>query len=513
MTRTSPIPRLLLAVFAAALLVPATARAATVTVAWDPNPPEENVTGYVVCYATTSRFDEAFTGYSEVDAGDVTEFSLTLPDDGATYYIAVVAYNASGLRSDYSDEVSAGPAEPQEYQVTASAGPNGAIDPSGTTTVSAGDSLSFTITPDPGYEIQDVRVDGASVGAVASYTLSAVSEDHTVTASFAAEDADDNGLPDAWELAYFGTTAVDPDADPDGDLVTNLDEYRNGSDPTVADLDPSLTPAVWEPVSGGTVATRYPVLSVYNPVHGPERTVSYEFQVATDPGMTGLVLSRDGVAEGELATAWALTDALDDGTRYYWRARAYDGAVPSPWTPVCTFYVDTTAPETSSIVDVFEVVSADETAEVEGAGGTVGVRVELPAGALPYDFTLVVGSVDNPPAPAAGTRLLGKVYEFGPHGASFSQEATVLLPYSEDQLAEGGVTDPSELGVFTYNTDTLAWEPVPVAAVDYGAQRLVCRVTHFSLYAVGAVADDGSGDTPAASKAGGGGGCFIQSLW
>jgi hypothetical protein len=44
-------------------------------------------------------------------------------------------------------------------------------------------------------------------------------------------DSDHNGLPDAWEMQYFGHIGVDPNADPDGDGLTNLQEYSAGSNP------------------------------------------------------------------------------------------------------------------------------------------------------------------------------------------------------------------------------------------------------------------------------------------
>jgi len=47
--------------------------------------------------------------------------------------------------------------------------------------------------------------------------------------------ADDNGLPDAWELAYFSTAGQDPNADPDGDRLNNFQEYLAGTNPTVSD--------------------------------------------------------------------------------------------------------------------------------------------------------------------------------------------------------------------------------------------------------------------------------------
>ena len=72
----------------------------------------------------------------------------------------------------------------RQYTITASAGANGSIDPDGDVVVTAGDDQSFTITPEGGYEVADVLVDGASVGAVTSYTFFNVQADHTIEASF-----------------------------------------------------------------------------------------------------------------------------------------------------------------------------------------------------------------------------------------------------------------------------------------------------------------------------------------
>jgi len=49
--------------------------------------------------------------------------------------------------------------------------------------------------------------------------------------SIALEDLDGNGLPDAWELLFFGQTGVDPFADADGDGVSNQDENKSGTNP------------------------------------------------------------------------------------------------------------------------------------------------------------------------------------------------------------------------------------------------------------------------------------------
>ena len=70
------------------------------------------------------------------------------------------------------------------YTITATAGTGGSISPSGTVTVPHGGSQAFTITPNAGYVIADVLVDGSSVGAVSSYTFTNVTSNHTIHATF-----------------------------------------------------------------------------------------------------------------------------------------------------------------------------------------------------------------------------------------------------------------------------------------------------------------------------------------
>jgi len=71
------------------------------------------------------------------------------------------------------------------YEITATAGANGSISPSGLVRHVYGASQVFTITPNAGYAVSSVLVDGVSVGAVASYTFSNINADHTIAAQFA----------------------------------------------------------------------------------------------------------------------------------------------------------------------------------------------------------------------------------------------------------------------------------------------------------------------------------------
>ena len=70
------------------------------------------------------------------------------------------------------------------YTIKATAGTNGSIAPSGWTSVRDGRDQTFTITPDKGYAVAKVLVDGKSVGAVKSYTFKNVTKDHTIEAIF-----------------------------------------------------------------------------------------------------------------------------------------------------------------------------------------------------------------------------------------------------------------------------------------------------------------------------------------
>ncbi|MCE5213376.1 MAG: beta-propeller fold lactonase family protein [Methanobacterium sp.] len=70
------------------------------------------------------------------------------------------------------------------YTIIATAGTGGTIQPNGNVNVYTGNSQSFTITPNTGYVINDVLVDGVSIGAVPSYTFNDVTNNHTINATF-----------------------------------------------------------------------------------------------------------------------------------------------------------------------------------------------------------------------------------------------------------------------------------------------------------------------------------------
>ncbi len=121
--------------------------------------------------------------------GTNSTFSIT-PNSG--YYISDVRVdNASvGVVSSYTfNNVTANHTISATftlytYTITASAGAGGSISPAGTVTLNYGASQTYTITPNTGYHISDLRVDNVSVGALSSYTLSNVASNHTISATF-----------------------------------------------------------------------------------------------------------------------------------------------------------------------------------------------------------------------------------------------------------------------------------------------------------------------------------------
>jgi hypothetical protein len=72
----------------------------------------------------------------------------------------------------------------RQLALTASAGTGGSISPPGQVLVNYGSDLTFTITPDAGYYLSQLLVDGAPVTPILNYTFSSATTDHTIAATF-----------------------------------------------------------------------------------------------------------------------------------------------------------------------------------------------------------------------------------------------------------------------------------------------------------------------------------------
>ena len=96
------------------------------------------------------------------------------------------------------------------YTIEATAGAGGSISPSGSVSVREGRDQTFTITPDKGYAVSNVKIDGKSIGAVKSYTFENVSRTHTIEVIFvkgtaSARTGDGSDLP-LWSALLLAST-------------------------------------------------------------------------------------------------------------------------------------------------------------------------------------------------------------------------------------------------------------------------------------------------------------------
>ena len=96
------------------------------------------------------------------------------------------------------------------YTIKAIAGTGGSISPSGSISVREGRDQTFTITPDKGYAVSNVKIDGKSIGAVKSYTFENVSRTHTIEVIFvkgtaSASTGDSSNLP-LWSALLLAST-------------------------------------------------------------------------------------------------------------------------------------------------------------------------------------------------------------------------------------------------------------------------------------------------------------------
>ncbi len=95
------------------------------------------------------------------------------------------------------------------YTIKATAGKGGSISYEGKKEVKKGSDITYTITPDKGYKISDVYVNGRSKGDISKYTFKDVDSDNKIEAEFVKEKKDDIPFTDVYETDSFYDAVVD----------------------------------------------------------------------------------------------------------------------------------------------------------------------------------------------------------------------------------------------------------------------------------------------------------------
>lgn len=304
--------------------------AAGVTLQWDPNDPIPD--GYRL-YQRQSGFSYDYS--APVWTGTTTTSLIEGLTPGVTYYFVVRAFEG-GDESGDSNEV----------QYTPAALPVSDVD-------SDGDGWSDALDAFP----QDA--------------LEWLDTDNDGTGNNADEDDDGDGMPDAWEVRY-GLNPLINDAlgDLDGDGVSNLAEYTNGSDPSVCpDNSVPDQPLLSRPRNGAQGIGLTPTLmteAFADPdSDGHARTC---YQISTTSDFSSLVFERTYTQQ---LTSLRIPDlVLDPETVYYWRVRFYDqrnGA--SEWSD--SFQFETLAYAAAGDADgngVIDIQEVDPSTDIDGDG-------------------------------------------------------------------------------------------------------------------------------------------------
>src|SRR5438309_4334244 len=321
-------------------LAPAFSSAAQITLAWDPNT-EPDLAGYTLYYGTSSRSYQ-FSVY----VGNRTSYSLAGLLEGQIYYLAVTAYNLSGIESGFSNEVSKAIPDVTPPTVSMTA-PAAGVTVAGTVTVSANASDNVGVV---GVQF---KLDGVNLEAEVTATPYSVSWNTPL------------GADGAHTL-----TAVARDA--------------AGNTATAAAV-------------GVTVDTTPPVISLVSAfnISSSQATITWATNEASDSQVEYGLTTAYGSAtllNSALITAHAVTlTGLLATTTYHYRVKSRDAAgnlatsVDFTFATLAPPAVSITAPTSGSAVAGTVTVSASATSTL----GIAGVQLKLDGVNLGTELTTV----------------------------------------------------------------------------------------------------------------------------
>ncbi|HCF62969.1 MAG TPA: hypothetical protein DEU93_01340 [Chitinophagaceae bacterium] len=294
---------------------------------------DDNAGTYNITASANAGGSISPNGNVSVSCGDDQTFLITA-DPGFVIFDVLVDGLSNGAISSYTfSDVSTthtivaffSAIGTNDYTITASAGTGGSISPSGTTTVSQGSNITYTITADPCYAVADVLVNGSSVGAVTSYTFNNVNANQTIDVSFAYMPAPGPFTGVVNVCPFEGTTQELTYSVPD---MPGVLSYNWVVPPTVSLVSGQGTNSINITINNGFGASANKQLRVYAVWPCGNSALSIYYLLAQGPTTPQpIVASSDDVCNS-IATATGITYTIpkvNAATAYNWTTPA--GAV------------------------------------------------------------------------------------------------------------------------------------------------------------------------------------------
>jgi hypothetical protein len=344
------------------------------------------------------------------------------------------------------------------YTITPSVGIGGVISPASAVSVNSGANQTITISPNTGYGIANVVVDGTSVGAVSTYTFTNVTANHTISASFS-----------------INTYTITPTAGTGGSISpASAASVNSGANQTIT-ISPNsgyhLVNVLVDGTSVGAVST-YTFTNV-TANHTISATFSINTYTVTPSVGTGGVISPASAASVNSGanqtitispnTGYGIANVLVDGTSV--------GAVST--------YTFTNVTANHTISATFSINTYTIIASVSGIGGTM-----FPSAALTV--------------PSGGNGTFTITCDAGYHVADIMVDGITAGPVSTYTFSNV-TTNHTISASFSINTYTItpttgtggAISPASAVSVNSGANRTLI-ITPSAGYGIADVLVDGS---------------------
>jgi len=428
---------------------------------------------------------------------ELTITSVTLSQNGYKYQ-AVFTNTAGSATTDAATLT----VHAASFVITASADSGGLISPSGNVTVSYGADQAFTITPDSGYNISNVTVDGVSQGVITNYPFTNVTANHRISGTFFVSSVTANSTVENI-LGPETNHVIDASAVAQTTVTVNTNascnitvEQYSGNPHPEAPLPANMLPRYNDIVVSDSSAIIWPM---------------YVSQNYTDAEVTGLTESslRMYYYKG---TAWhqCSDTGVNTGANYVCANMTEDevsgspvvigGTVPS--SPPVTPAVPPSPPPSGGggggggvvgekrITSIFSITTKQFKLgeDVEALSYDNMVKVFLKMGTEvknaqgSFVTSIIIEKLVSPPSAGTNAEIIGSVYDIGPSGATFDPPITITFSYDPNNLS-GGDSEQS-LALTWFDKNASEWKVIDDSVVETSKHDVTAHISHFTPYAI-----------------------------